>query len=203
MTLLATITGQFEEWNAGFADRIAEFWDSVNGGAPQLLTTLQLTPGAAGASVVGTRMHLGDGTHSIHAHYRGDNNWQAGDSPSAAVAGFSVSLSPNPLSFKAGTTGTATVTVNPTGGFTGTVDLSCPAGAAFKLAGYSCSISPAKVIVTGTGPQTAILMLTPTVTVAGAMAVQDERATFWPGAGVMVSCPGGRGVCYRDDDVLR
>ena len=128
VTLLATITGNLKNGTLASPTGFLEFWDSVNGGAPQLLTTLQLTPGAAGASVAGTRMHLGDGTHSIHAHYRGDNNWQAGDSPSAAVAGFSVSLSPNPLSFKAGTTGTATVTVNPSGRIHGNGGFELPRG---------------------------------------------------------------------------
>ena len=89
------------------------------------------------------------------------------------------------LSLKAGTTGSATVNVTPTGGFTGTVSLSCPSGNAFTLAGYTCSISPAQVDVSGAGPQTATLTLTPSVTLtAGVASTEFPRATFGTALGL-------------------
>ncbi|WP_218274320.1 hypothetical protein, partial [Pseudomonas sp. GW460-12] len=73
-----------------------------------------------------------------------------------------------------------------TGGFTGTVTLGCPAGSAFALAGYTCSFNPGQINVTGAGPETVALTLTPTVTVAGAVTVASgiPSATFWTSSGL-------------------
>ena len=183
-TLLASVTGNLKNGTLASPTGIVEFWDSVNGGAAQLLGTWQLTPGAAGAAVAGARLRLAEGTHAIYTHYRGDTNWQAGDSANESAPSFTVSASPNPLTFKGGTSGSATVTVTPAGGFTGTVNLSCPADGALPLAGYTCSISPAQVNVTGAGPQAATLQLTPTVAVMGAVERPEPGATFWAGTGL-------------------
>ena len=183
-SLLANVSGNLKSGTLASPTGIVEYWDAVNGGAPQLLATLQLTPGAAGASVAGTRVKLGSGTHSLHVHYRGDNNWHAEDSANATASSFSLSASPNPLNFKGGTAGTATITVTPSGGFTGTVNLSCPAGGALALAGYTCSFSPAQVNVSSASPQSAMMTLTPAVTVTAAVSTEIPRATFWGGVGL-------------------
>ncbi len=183
-SLLANVSGNLKSGTLASPTGIVEYWDAVNGGAPQLLATLQLTPGAAGASVAGTRVKLGSGTHSLHVHYRGDNNWHAEDSANATASSFSLSASPNPLSFKGGTAGTATITVTPSGGFTGAVNLSCPAGGALALAGYTCSFSPAQVNVSSASPQSAMMTLTPAVTVTAAVSTEIPRATFWGGVGL-------------------
>jgi subtilase family serine protease len=60
---------------------------------------------------------------------------------------FTVSVSPNPLAFAAGTTGSGTVTITPSGGFTGTVTLACASGGTFLPAGYSCAFGQTSVVV--------------------------------------------------------
>jgi subtilase family serine protease len=60
---------------------------------------------------------------------------------------FTVSVSPNPLAFAAGTTGSGTVTITPSGGFTGTVTLACASGGTFLPAGYSCAFGQTNVVV--------------------------------------------------------
>lgn len=185
-SIVINVSGNLKNGTLASPTGYVEIWDSANGAAAQLLRVLQLTPGAAGASVAGTRVQLSSGTHTLHAHYRGDNNWQATDSANQGVAGFQLSLNPNAVSFKGGSPGTTNVTVTPTGGFTGTVTLGCPAGSAFALAGYTCSFNPGQINVTGAGPETVALTLTPTVTVAGAVTVASgiPSATFWTSSGL-------------------
>jgi Pro-kumamolisin, activation domain/Bacterial Ig-like domain (group 3) len=183
-TLLASVTGNLKNGTLASPTGYVEFWGSLSGGATQLLTVLQLTPGAAGASVAGTRLQLPSRISSVYVHYRGDNNWQSANSSNVSAASFSMTFTPNPLSFRGGASGTANITVNPSGGFTGTVSLSCPSGSAFALAGYMCSFSPPQISVTGAGPEAAMLTLTPTVTVAGPALTELPRATFWPGVGL-------------------
>jgi len=183
-SLVASVTGNLKNGTLASPTGYVEFWDTANGGGTQLLTVLQLTPGAAGASVAGTRVRLPNASSSVYAHYRGDNNWQPTSSANVSTASFALGFNPSPLSFKGGTAGSASITVNPSGGFTGTVNLSCPSGSAFALAGYTCSFSPPQINVTGAGPETAMLTLTPTVTAVGAAVNEIPRATFWPGAGL-------------------
>ncbi|HWY09489.1 MAG TPA: Ig-like domain repeat protein [Candidatus Acidoferrales bacterium] len=182
-SLIASVTGNLKQGTLASPTGFVEFWDAANGGAPQLLTTLRLTPGAAGASVAGTRARLAAGTHSLHAHYGGDNNWQAADSASAGVPSYALSFVTDPLSFKGGSMGTASVVVTPTGGFTGTVTLSCPA-ASFALAGYTCSFSPAQVNITDANAQSATLTLVPKATTSAGAQTGIPGATFWAVAGL-------------------
>jgi hypothetical protein len=182
-SLIASVSGNLKQGTLASPTGFVEFWDSVDGGAAQLLTTLQLTPGAAGASVAGTRVRLASGTHSLHAHYRGDNNWWAGDSASAGAPSYVLSFASDPLSFKGGKMGTTTVLVTPGGGFTGTITLSCPAGS-FALAGYTCSFSPAQVNISDANAQSATLTLMPTASSAAAAKTGFPGATFWGGVGL-------------------
>jgi hypothetical protein len=150
---------------------VVEFWDSLNGGAAQLITAQNLTVGAGNISVFAIRKAFAPGVHSLKAHYRGDNNWQAADSTSQPMTtgDFSVNVSPNPVAFVAGSAGTATVTITASGGFTGTINLTCPAGTTVLPAGYACSFSSSSVtIAAGQTTATTQLQLTPTTTTAGA-----------------------------------
>ena len=195
-SLLASVSANLKQGTLASPTGFVEFWDSVDGGAAQLLTTLQLTPGAAGASVAGTRMRLASGTHSLHVHYRGDNNWQAGNSASAGAPSYALSFAPDPMNFKGGSVGTATIMVTPAGGFTGTVTLSCPA-ASFALAGYTCSFSPAQVSITDANAQSAILTLMPKATTAAAAQTGFPGATFWAAVGLWWVAQGLGVLAYR------
>ncbi|HKM65559.1 MAG TPA: Ig-like domain repeat protein [Candidatus Acidoferrum sp.] len=184
-SLNASVSGNLKNGTLASPTGFVEFWDSTNGGAPQLLTALQLLPGAAGASVAGTRVRLASGMHSLHVHYRGDNNWQAADSANAnaGAPSFFLGATPNPISFKGGAPGMATISVTPAGGFTGAVTLSCPAGN-FALAGYTCSFNPGQVNVTDANPQSAMLTFKPTTAAPAAAIFPMPRATFWGYAGL-------------------
>ncbi len=184
-SLNASVTGNLRNGTLASPTGFVEIWDSANGGAPQLLATLALMPGAAGASVAGTRVRLAGGSNSVHVHYRGDNNWHAADSANANAVGFSFSLSamPSPLLYKGGGPGTATVWVTPLGGFTGMVALSCPA-ANFALSGYTCSFSSGQLNITDANPKSAMLTFTPTTTAPLAASTGFPRATFWAELGL-------------------
>jgi hypothetical protein len=77
-------------------------------------------------------------------------------------------VSPNPIVFAAGTSGSGTVTVTPAAGFSGSVSLTCATGAPVSVAGYNCVFSPATVALSGVST-TAALNLSPATTAAGAV----------------------------------
>jgi hypothetical protein len=171
---------------------VVEFWDSLNGGAAQLITAQNLTVGAGNISAFAVRKTFAPGVHSLKAHYRGDNNWQAADSTSQPMTtgDFSVSVSPNPVAFVAGSAGTATVTITASGGFTGTINLTCPTGTTVLPAGYACSFTSSSLTIAA-GQTTAAtqLQLTPTTTTAGAAArtvAGAGAASAWMAFGLLV-----------------
>ncbi|MGH9501720.1 MAG: S53 family peptidase [Terriglobales bacterium] len=93
--------------------------------------------------------------------------------------GFSVGGTPVSIT-AAGQEGTSTVTVSPTYGFTGTVNLACALNPASTTAGVTCSI-PASVAVNGSS-QTASLTISTTAphVVSGASAaVRSPRGSVW------------------------
>jgi hypothetical protein len=169
VSLVASVTGNPANAALVFPTGYVEFWDSLNGGASQLLTVQSLTAGAGNIGVYGLRAKLAAGTHTLKVHYRGDNNWLAADSPSLTVTAagdFTVGVSPNPLVITAGTPGTATVTITPTGGFTGMITFACPTGTNNVPVGYTCTLSPNPLSVTS-GAATATMTLAPTASAAG------------------------------------
>jgi large repetitive protein len=182
-SLLASVSGNLKQGTLASPTGYVEFWDSVNGGAPQLLTSLQVTAGAGGVSVAGTRVWLASGTHSLYARYSGDNNWQAANSLSTSAPSYALSFLPNPMSLKGGTAGSTSILLTPAGGFTGTITLSCPA-ASFAVAGYTCSFNPAQVSVVDANAQSTTLTLMPKSTTAAAAKTGIPGATFWAGAGL-------------------
>ncbi len=142
-SLIATVAGVPNNSSLPYPTGMVQFWDSLNGGAAQLLATENLTAGAGHIGVYGLRTKLPAGTHALIAHYGGDNNWRAVDSPTVVVTSgaspdFSINVAPNSVSFNAGSTGTTTLTIAPSGGFTGNVSLTCPVGSSAPVAGYAC-----------------------------------------------------------------
>jgi len=145
-----------------------EFWDSLNGGAAQLLMIQNLTTGAGGISVYATRAKFAPGMHSLHVHYRGDTNWQAIDSAPVSLASSTFTVSVSPIVMAAGSPGNSTVKITPGGGFSGTVALTCGTGLTFVPAGYTCSFASPNVPVNG-AQATTTLNLTPSSTAAAAV----------------------------------
>jgi hypothetical protein len=103
---------------------------------------------------------LAAGSHTITAQYNGDSNFTGSTSSSitqnvaATPQGFTLSVSPSSASVRAGKTASFTVTVTPSGGFTGSVTLSA-AGIA-----PSPTFSPALVSITSGSNSSAMKVTT-------------------------------------------
>jgi hypothetical protein len=102
------------------------------------------------------------GTYPVIASYSGDANNSASSSGPVTVTviapGFTASASPTSATITDGQSATTTITITPTGGYSGTVDFSCgtlPAKA-------SCTFAP--VSATPTGGATAATLLTVSTT---------------------------------------
>ncbi len=100
------------------------------------------------------------GAASITAVYSGDASFSGSTSTAASettvVSGFGVSASPSSLTIQRGSTGTTTITFNPTGNYVGTASLACSG-----LPQYAtCTFSPLSVTFTGNNaPQTSTLTI--------------------------------------------
>ena len=174
VTLNATVTGNPANPQLPYPIGVVEFWDSVNGGT-QLLSAQPLTPGPGGTSVYATRLKLTAGSHSLYAHYRGDTNWQSANSATVPLAAstFTLSASPATIGLSAGNAGSSTITVNPAGGFAGTVAFTCATGGTFVPPGYACAFSQANLPVNNAAATT-VMNLTP---VSATMAAAAARAS--------------------------
>ncbi len=101
------------------------------------------------------------GPVNLTAQYPGDSNYTASTSATTTVnvTDFSVAANPSTINIPGpGQSGTATLSIAPISGFTGTVDLSCGASGP----GISCTVSPSSVTVTNSSPVTATLTVTTT-----------------------------------------
>jgi hypothetical protein len=115
------------------------------------------------------------GTKTITATYSGDTNY-TGSGPSTAVtvtvtSSGSFMVGGSPVTVTAGGSGMSTITVTPTGGFTGNVSITCPT----LPPGVTCAPNPVAINVTGTAAVTGQL----TVAVA-APAAQNATASVIP-----------------------
>jgi hypothetical protein len=179
VSLNASVTGNPANPQVPYPTGAVEFWDSLNGAAAQLLLAQPLTSGPGGVSVYAARVKLAPGSHSLYAHYRGDTNWQSANSAAVPtqVGTFSVSISEGTIGIIAGSPANATVTITPSGGFSGTVSLTCPSGGTFLPAGYSCSL--ASTVQVNGSPATTPLTLTPFSSSSSSAAIKHAR-TFPP-----------------------
>jgi hypothetical protein len=169
VSLNASVTGIPGNPVLAYPTGIVEFWDSVNGATAQILGVQVLTAGAGNIAVYAARLRFTGGTHTLHAHYRGDNNWMPADSPNVALAAsdFTVAVTPNPISFAGGNAGTGTVTLTQLDGFTGPVTLTCATGGTAPPAGYTCSLA-ASVTMSGAAATTPLTLgLAATNTMSG------------------------------------
>jgi hypothetical protein len=95
----------------------------------------------------------------------------------APAGTYSLSASPLALSITAGSSGTSSISVTPSGGFTGNVTLSCSVSAPTN--GVTCSVPTTPVDITGTSPGTATL----TVTTASSSASNAPMKKLFTAAG--------------------
>jgi hypothetical protein len=94
--------------------------------------------------------------------------------PSFALSGTSITV------VSGATTGnTSTITVAPSNGFTGMINLSCSIQPTPVTEQVTCSLSPTSLTFAGTTPQTSTL----TVITAGKISQNQMRRLLWPAAG--------------------
>ncbi len=106
----------------------------------------------------------GNGTQQVAAEYSGDSNYSSSISNSIPVTGqgnapaptFTFAASPSSLSIPAGKTGTATLTVTPQNGYSGTLQFSCSG----LPANSSCSFSPSSLTPNGAAATTTLTLAT-------------------------------------------
>ena len=112
---------------------------------------------------------LAAGANAITAAYSGDTNYSASSgtvsvtaNPGLAISGTSIAA------LQAGSSGTSTVTITPSGGFTGAVTLTCSvAGPTGAVSAPTCSYNPASVTIAGTASGTSTLTVATTSTTTG------------------------------------
>jgi len=94
------------------------------------------------------------GTSTLQAQFTGDADYAPSISPpfTITITDFSVAANPTALTISAGQTATATLSVTPVGGFTGTLSMACNLPS--WSPGISCTPSPASVNLTGNSPVT-------------------------------------------------
>jgi len=141
-------------------------------GALTVSTTSSTTPGSYTVTVSGTST-----SPAITATTSVAVTVTAAVPPSFGLSNSgNISLSPGATSGN-----TSTITVTPTGGFTGAVALTCsvsgPSGATDPA---TCTLSPASVTISGASAQTSTLTIT---TTAPTTAENKPVKSFWPSAG--------------------
>ncbi len=91
----------------------------------------------------------------------------------------SISITPG-----ATTGNTVPITVTPSNGFTGTVNLTCSISPVAANDPPTCSLSPASVTITGTGAQTSTLSIS---TTAPTVSEKRVKGLLWPSAGTALA----------------
>jgi hypothetical protein len=119
------------------------------------------------------------GSDSITAAYAGDSNFGVSSSAavtvtvSAAPPSFTVAASPATLTIARGQTGSATLTVTPTGGFSQAVSFVCSG----LPAASTCSFSPASITPTGSAVSTTLNIATNVRTGALTLPARPNRSS--------------------------
>jgi len=166
-------------------DGIADVVDSTegpdsDGGSVTVFLTERQSATATANGIAVSRVNGNAATHAVVASYPGDAAYGGSVSTPVQLASGAAnfSLSGAPLSIAAGTIANATITITPSGAFTGTVALQCSVGAGPSggTGAPTCSIGP-QATITGTLAVTATLTVTTqaattagsyTITVTGA-----------------------------------
>jgi hypothetical protein len=138
---------------------------------------------------------VGAGAHLVKAIYSGDVNYGGSNSAnvSLVVAPPGLTLSGTPVSVVAGATGTSTITIMPSGGFSSRVVLSCAVtGPATAIDPPTCSVAAPRPI-TGTTAVSATLTVNTTAASSSSNAT-GQAATAFPNQHNRMLPLGGGGV---------
>jgi hypothetical protein len=109
---------------------------------------------------------------------------------SAIPQGFAISAAPTSLTVTAGVGGTSTITVTPSGGFTGTVSLSCAITPTAASKPATCSLSPASVAISGAAQTSTLTVSTTAATTCSSALVHPELPgePWYAAGGATLAC---------------
>jgi phospholipase/lecithinase/hemolysin len=142
-----------------------------------VLGTGLVTGTGATARATLTTTTLAAGSHSVTATFTGANGYSGSTSTAATITvvapAFAAAVAPSSLTLARGNAGVATVTITPSGGYTGSFNLACGA-----IANVSCSIGSSSLSITGTSAvSTSVTVGTTNVSANKAPAGMGKAAT--------------------------
>ena len=190
VALTATIATQSN--GTGPTGTVTFFDGGTQIGSPVAVTSTAATSTTpAGATASLTKTFTTTGTHNITATYSGDTNYAG--SPAGAI-NLTVSGTGNftvtgaAVTVTAGSNGMSAITVTPSGGFTGTVNVTCGT----TLPGVTCTPNPLAVNVTSASPvanNLTVAVAAPSTTLSASAAPLDRDVY----AAALPPTSGGRG----------
>ncbi len=150
-------------------------------------SAVKLTAGSASFTIPANSLAVG--TDTLTATYSGDTNYSAGNNSATVTVtpapGFGIfGITTINVTPGATTGNTETLRVNPAGGFTGTVSLSCAISPTAASNPATCSLSPASVAITGASAQTSTLTISTTAASSGCPSANlRQKGVPWYAAG--------------------
>ena len=141
-----------------------------------VLGSAQLSGSTTTATATYTTTALTAATHTITAKYTGVNGYTSSTSPAISeiitAPALTTSLSPTSLNIKSGSAATATLTLNPVGGYTGTATFACGT----LPVHISCTFSPTSVTLSGNTQQTTTLTINTMVAYGALTPIHPSRS---------------------------
>ena len=178
-----TLTAQISPGIVGTPTGTVTFFD----GQTQLAgTTSNPNPATLVAGTAAyTTSSLSVGVHLLTAVYSGDINFSGSSSSPALVetisvpADFSLSAAPPSLTIQQGQSGTTTITITPVGGYSGTLNLSCPTLPSFASCVFTLgSTAVTSVTLDGSGAAAMVGLTINTTGPNGLLGVSGRPAVW-------------------------
>jgi subtilase family serine protease len=197
VTLTATISSNSNS-AAGPSGTVTFLDGGTQIGSPAPVAPAGATSTAfAGGTASLTNTFTNTGTHTITATYSGDTNYATSNATAITVtvnSPGSFTVSGAAATVTAGSSGMSTITVTPSGGFTGPVTISCPTLPAGVTASPNCAASPSAFTVTvpssGNGTGTLTLNVAAPSPTTSASLLPAERTLYAAG---LMPARGGKG----------